>query len=88
MNKVIVIVFLSQLGHSLLSEAKYFYNFDRPIVVAHRGSSGHFPEESIGAFTDAYLGGADFVELDLQISQDGILVAMHDPTLKGSTNIE
>jgi glycerophosphoryl diester phosphodiesterase len=73
---------------SLLTEADYFYNKERLLVIAHRGSSGHFPEHTIGAYTDAYVGGADFVELDLQITSDGILVAQHDPTLKETTNIE
>lgn len=57
-------------------------------MIGHRGSFGHFPEHSIAGYTDAYLIGVDFVELDLQLTKDGHLVTNHDPCLKDSTNIE
>lgn len=57
-----------------MSEAGYFYNTKRPIVVAHRGSDSRFPEESIGSLEDAYFQGADFMEFDLQVSKDGHLI--------------
>ena len=59
------IVALTQFTYAKISTATYLYNSERPLVISHRGSSGHFPEESLGAFTDAYLAGADFIELDL-----------------------
>ena len=55
---------------AVLTDASYFYDSERPLVVAHRGASGHFPEHSIAGYTDAYFGGADFIELDLQITSD------------------
>ena len=54
-----------------ISTASYFYRTDRPMIVAHRGSFGHFPEHSIASYTDAYYGGTDFIEMDLQITKDG-----------------
>lgn len=56
-------------------------------MIAHRGSSGSFPEHSLGAYSDAYFGGADFIDVDLQVTKDGHLVAQHDPELNWSTNI-
>jgi len=70
-----------------MSEAPYFYNTERPLVVAHRGALGHFPEESLASFVDAYYGGADFIEMDLQVTSDGYLICQHDPDLNETTNI-
>jgi len=81
-----ILVLLALTATAKLTDATYFYNSSRPLVIAHRGSSGHFPEHSIGSYTDAYLAGADFVELDLQITKDNVLIAQHDPTLNGTTN--
>lgn len=50
-------------------------------------SPRHFPEHSIGGYNDCYLGGCDFIELDLQLTKDGYLVANHDPTLLESTDV-
>lgn len=50
---------------AVISEAPYFYNSERPLVVAHRGGSAHAPEESMASFIDAYYDGADFIEMDL-----------------------
>ena len=69
---------LSTMTEAKITTAPYFYNKDRPLVISHRGSSGHFPEHSLGGYVDAYYGGADFIELDLQITKDGQLVAQHD----------
>ena len=76
------------MGEGKISNANFFYNKTRPFVVAHRGSSGQFPEHSLGAYSSAYFYGADYVELDLQITKDGHLVTNHDPCLKETTNVE
>ena len=76
------------LTQAKLSDAAFLYNTERPLVVSHRGSTGHFPEHSIGAYADAYYSGADFVELDIQMTSDGYLVTNHDPCLKETTNVE
>ena len=72
---------------ALISEAPWFYGADGwPLVVGHRGSLGHFPEHTIAGYTDAWLMGADYVELDLQMTRDGFLIANHDQCLKDSTD--
>jgi glycerophosphoryl diester phosphodiesterase len=49
-----------------------------PIVVAHRGASAAFPENTLEAFDGAVAVGADFVELDVRLTADGVPVIMHD----------
>ena len=65
---------------------------DRPSAnIGHRGTGptreGHpFPENSISSFLAAMDGGADGVELDAAITQDGQIIVMHDDTLDRTTN--
>lgn len=54
---------------------------DRPLVIAHRGASAQAPENTIAAFDRAVSLGAEFLELDLQMTADGVLVVLHDPIL-------
>jgi glycerophosphoryl diester phosphodiesterase len=58
------------------------------IVIAHRGASGFLPEHTLEAYTMAYALGADFVEPDLVLTQDGVFIALHDHTLNSTTNVE
>ncbi len=55
-------------------------------VWAHRGASGHAPENTLAAFALAADLGADGVELDVQLSADGQVVVIHDETLDRTTN--
>lgn len=54
--------------------------------MAHRGASGHAPENTLAAFRRAIELGARFIETDLQLSRDSRFVAIHDPTLDRTTN--
>ena len=47
-------------------------------VLGHRGYSGEYPENTMLAFQKAFETGCDGVELDVQLSKDGIPVIMHD----------
>jgi glycerophosphoryl diester phosphodiesterase len=49
--------------------------------IGHRGASGHAPEHTFAAYDLALVQGADYIEIDLQMTKDGVLVAMHDKTL-------
>lgn len=55
-------------------------------IIAHRGASGHAPENTLAAFQRAVEMGADIVELDLQLTADGRLVVLHDDTVDRTTN--
>jgi glycerophosphoryl diester phosphodiesterase len=55
-------------------------------IFAHRGSSKDCPENTMAAFKKAYQDGADGIELDVQLSKDGIPVIIHDEKLDRTTN--
>ncbi|WP_313799690.1 glycerophosphodiester phosphodiesterase [Cytobacillus sp.] len=59
---------------------------DSFIVIGHRGASAYAPEHTIISYQLAYELGADFIEIDLQMTKDGVLVAMHDNTVDRTTN--
>lgn len=55
-------------------------------VIAHRGASGHAPEHTWAAYDQAIEMGADYLELDLHMSADGEMIAIHDDTLDRTTS--
>jgi glycerophosphoryl diester phosphodiesterase len=55
-------------------------------VIAHRGASGEYPENTLLAFRRALEQGADGLELDVRVTADGVPVVIHDPTLERTTN--
>ncbi len=57
------------------------------VVVAHRGASGYLPEHTLPAYRLAIQLGADFIEPDLVMTRDGVLVARHERQLERSTNV-
>jgi glycerophosphoryl diester phosphodiesterase len=60
----------------------------RKVLVAHRGASAYAPEHTLAAYRLALEQRADFVEQDLAITRDGVLVCLHDPTLDRTTDVE
>ena len=56
--------------------------------VAHRGASAYAPEHTLAAYRLALEQGADFVEQDLAVTRDGVLICLHDPSLERTTNVE
>jgi len=63
--------------------------FDRqiwPAVVAHRGASSTHPENTLPAFLAAAEAGADFIELDVRMTADGVPVVLHDIDLSRTTD--
>lgn len=55
-------------------------------IIAHRGSKGTHPENTLAAFKEAIRVGADGIELDVQLSKDKQLIVVHDETLNRITN--
>lgn len=51
---------------------------DRPLLFAHRGARTRFPENTLPAFIAAIEDGANALELDVQLTSDGVVVVMHD----------
>lgn len=54
---------------------------EAPHNIAHRGASGHAPEHTFASWDLARTMGADYLEQDLQMTSDGVLVVLHDDTL-------
>ncbi len=59
---------------------------DRPLVVAHRGSSATAPENTLASFREAVRAGADMIELDVRMTRDFELAVIHDSTLERTTS--
>jgi glycerophosphoryl diester phosphodiesterase len=60
---------------------------ETPIVIGHRGASGYVPEHTLVAYYVAIQHGADYIEPDLVMTKDGVLVARHENEIGGTTNV-
>jgi glycerophosphoryl diester phosphodiesterase len=58
-----------------------------PIIIAHRGASGYRPEHTLAAYELAIEMGADFIEPDLVITGDGVLIARHENEISETTDV-
>jgi glycerophosphoryl diester phosphodiesterase len=58
---------------------------NRPLVIGHRGASGFVPEHTLQSYRLAIKLGADYVEPDLVVTKDGVLIARHEPFI-GTTD--
>lgn len=67
---------------------KAYPPYTKPTLIAHRGASWDAPEHTIASYELALEQGADFVEPDLQLTKDGVLVCIHDTTLERTTDVE
>ncbi|MDJ0709689.1 MAG: glycerophosphodiester phosphodiesterase [Woeseiaceae bacterium] len=59
----------------------------RPVIIAHRGASGHLPEHTLPAKALAYAMGADYLEQDLVATRDDRLIVLHDIHLERVTDV-
>ena len=57
------------------------------IVIAHRGASGERPEHTLESYRLAIEEGADYIEPDLVMTRDGVLIARHENEIGGTTNV-
>ena len=55
-------------------------------VVAHRGYSGRYPENTMLAFQKAVEAGCDEIELDVQLTKDDVVVVLHDERIDRTTD--
>ncbi|AEC01515.1 glycerophosphoryl diester phosphodiesterase [Parasphaerochaeta coccoides DSM 17374] len=72
----------------MLADGKEWKDFfiPMPVIVAHRGDSHNYPENTLEAFASAVAMGVDVIETDIHLSKDGVPVIWHDPTLDRNTN--
>ncbi len=59
----------------------------RPVIIAHRGASGERPEHTLAAYELAIEQGADYIEPDLVVTKDLVLVSRHENELSGTTDV-
>lgn len=57
-------------------------------LIAHRGASAYAPEHTLTAYRLAIVQDADYVEQDLAVTRDGVLICLHDDSLERTTNVE
>lgn len=63
------------------------YSSDMEVAtIAHRGASGYAPEHTLASYRTGIRMNADYIEIDLQMTNDGELIAMHDETVNRTTN--
>ena len=62
-------------------------NSAEKIVIAHRGASGYLPEHTLEAKSMAYAMGAHYIEQDIVMTKDNVLIVMHDITLDRTTDV-
>jgi glycerophosphoryl diester phosphodiesterase len=60
----------------------------RKTNIGHRGASGYAPEHTLTAYRLSMVQGVDFVEPDLAVSRDGVLICLHDDTLERTSDVE
>jgi glycerophosphoryl diester phosphodiesterase len=58
-----------------------------PVVIGHRGACGYVPEHTLTSYFIAMQDGVDYVEPDLVMTKDGVLVARHENEIGGTTNV-
>lgn len=98
---ILLIVWLSMLSSISLSAAAqtitsthsdfmlpslYQDNNDGFVVIAHRGASAYYPENTMAAFKGAVEMDAEMIELDVMMSKDGVPVVFHDASLDAHTD--
>ena len=57
------------------------------VVIAHRGASGERPEHTLESYRVAIEEGADYIEPDLVMTRDGVLIARHENEISGTTDV-
>ena len=78
MTRLIVTLFLCLIGSPAMAQT---------LIIAHRGASGDRPEHTRAAYELAIDQGADFIEPDLVMSRDGVLIVRHENEIGGTTDV-
>lgn len=81
-----ILVILLIISDEEVIEEKAEEQNDHVKIIAHRGAAGYAPENTFAAFDKAIELNADYIELDVQMSQDSELIVFHDASLKRITN--
>ena len=87
LSRRLLAVIFGILMTSTLAQAGDSQHPATPIVIGHRGASGYVPEHTLTSYFIAIQDGADYVEPDLVMTKDGVLVARHENEIGGTTNV-
>jgi glycerophosphoryl diester phosphodiesterase len=82
--RAVILTTLAFLIMSIASPAQSV----RKTNIAHRGASAYAPEHTLASYRLALAQRADFVEQDLAVTKDGVLICLHDPSLERTTDVE
>lgn len=83
---VFVLVLAMIVSRPAENHPYYAEDLNYPLVIAHQGGDGLWPGDTLYAYQQAAVLGVDVLEMDLHISQDGVLVIMHDETVDRTTD--
>lgn len=83
---VLYVYLASVTGETAVERTVFKRENARPLVFAHRGGGGLFPENTLGAFEYSAKMGVDVLELDVHATSDGALVVNHDATVDRTTD--
>jgi glycerophosphoryl diester phosphodiesterase len=84
---VFLTAFLAGCGGSDDAETYNTLDGNAPLVIGHRGAPGSLPEHTLEGYRLAIEQGANFIEPDVVMTQDGQLIARHEPMLDGTTDV-
>ncbi len=80
-----------QIAHSNMKTSQVntstTVQFTNPIIIGHRGASGYRPEHTLESYKLAIKMGADYIEPDLVITKDKVLIARHENEISGTTDV-
>ena len=75
------------ISAALLLTSNTLAEFKKPLILGHRGASGYRPEHTLAAYQLAIDMGADYIEPDLVMTKDKVLMARHENEISGTTNV-
>jgi glycerophosphoryl diester phosphodiesterase len=87
-TSILALVAAATLAPALPALAAYnTLDGSAPLIIGHRGASGYRPEHTLASYQLAIELGANYIEPDLVMTQDGVLVARHEPVIRDTTNV-
>ncbi|MFT9599306.1 glycerophosphodiester phosphodiesterase [Mesobacillus sp.] len=82
-----MVIYLSGASSNFaIAEISSDYGQIKGINISHRGASGHAPEHTLHAYELGNVMDGDYIEIDLQMTKDGELIALHDETIDRTTD--
>jgi glycerophosphoryl diester phosphodiesterase len=82
-----VVLTFALLHKPVQAHSNFCAKADKPLVIGHRGASGYRPEHTLASYELAIEMGVDYVEPDLVLTKDGVMIARHEPLLGSTTDV-